>query len=105
MHIMLECGGALGVARAQRSGTRRIQRDAVQHLRHGVMKLARESLPLLEYGLALGLLVQPSVFECAAHLLGERHRELPMPLCVITGSRMDDSQRSNDGPTCEDWQP
>src|SRR5438105_7838157 len=84
MHIMLECGGALGVARAQRSGTRRIQRDAVQHLRHGVMKLARESLPLLEYGLALGLLVQPSVFECAAHLLGERHRELPMPLCTTS---------------------
>ena len=69
------------------------------------MKLACQSLPLLEHGLALGLLIQPGIFERAAHLLGEGHGELPMPLCVVAGLRMDDSERSDNRPSCDNRQP
>ena len=69
------------------------------------MQLACQSLPLLEYGPALGLLIQPCVLEGAPDLLGECHRELPVPLRVITGLRMDDSKRSDDCSSCDDGQP
>src|SRR5207237_10812633 len=69
------------------------------------MELACQSLPLLEYRLALGLLIQTSIFERASDLLGEGHRQLSMPLCVVPRLRMDDSECSDNRASCDNRQP
>ena len=69
------------------------------------MELTRQSLTLLEHCLALGLLVQSGVLQGAADLLGKGHCQLAMPLGVVAGPRMDNTQRSGDRSSYDNRQP